>query len=209
MKTGQFSSPSPTIPSRKLRQSNYARDSRLMWYAMPIKHQMPDIKELGGRREKRMGHHRHSGVLAAVFMVYGTFKLVGFQFGVGASVGETQLNHLSPYLVTWYFFNMSKLYHDCIGIAQIVTGLLLLFSRTAPIGAFCFLVIILNIVLINFGYNIATDVKILSSILLALDCVLLWRYRRRYRLLLLPEQVVDTLTAQWEQPNLPQPAERR
>ena len=51
-----------------------------------------------------------------------------------------------------------------IGIAQIITGVLLIGPRTAAIGALCFFVIILNIVLINFGYDIATDVKVFSVI---------------------------------------------
>ena len=53
--------------------------------------------------------------------------------------------------------------------------------------------IIVNIVLINFGYNIATDVKIFSSVLLSLDCLLLWHYRRRYQFLVLPEASLDEL----------------
>jgi hypothetical protein len=68
---------------------------------------------------------------------------------------------------------------------------LLIVPRTAALGALCFLVIILNIVLINFGYDIALDVKILSCVLLALDGVLLVHYRQRYRLLLLSDAVLD------------------
>jgi hypothetical protein len=97
--------------------------------------------------------------------------------------------------VTWHFFSLSPLYHNAIGIAQIVTGILLVVPRTAPVGALCFFVIILNIVLINFGYDIATDVKIFGSVLLALDCLLIGRYWRRYRLLLLSEAALDELLA--------------
>jgi uncharacterized membrane protein YphA (DoxX/SURF4 family) len=132
-------------------------------------------------------------VLALVFVLYGVMKFVGLQFGVGQSVSELRLGEASPLLITWYFFNLSPLYHNAIGTAQIATGLLLAVPRTAPLGALCFLVIIVNIVLINFGYNIATDVKVLSSVLLALDCVLLYHYRRRYGLLLLSEPELDEL----------------
>lgn len=59
----------------------------------------------------------------------------------------------------------------------------------------CFFVIILNIVLINFGYDIATDVKIFGSVLLVLDCLLIARYWRRYRLLLISEESLDQLLA--------------
>src|SRR5580698_3663894 len=114
-------------------------------------------------------------ILAAVFILYGTMKLLGLQLSTG-DLSDTRFGDASPMLVTWHFFSLSPLYHHAIGVAQIMTGLLLIVPRTAPVGALCFFVIILNIVLINFGYNIATDVKILSSVLLALDCFLLWHY---------------------------------
>jgi len=123
-------------------------------------------------------------LLAVVFFVYGALKLTGNQFGLGEGLTHSRLSDTSPLIVTWYFFNLSPLYRDSIAFAQIGTGLLLLFRRTAPIGALCFLVIIVNIVLINFGYNIANDVKILSSVLLAIDCFLIVNYLPRYRMLL-------------------------
>jgi uncharacterized membrane protein YciS (DUF1049 family) len=61
------------------------------------------------------------------------------------------------------------------------------------VGALCFFVIIVNIVLINFGYDIATDVKILSCVLLALDALLIGRYWRRYRLLIVPEEMINEI----------------
>jgi uncharacterized membrane protein YphA (DoxX/SURF4 family) len=124
-------------------------------------------------------------LLAAVFILYGVLKLLGLQLSTG-DLSDVRFGDASPLIVTWHFFSLSPLYHNAIGIAQIITGLLLLGPRTAAIGALCFFVIILNIVLINFGYDIATDVKIMSVILLGLDGVLLWRYWDRYRLLLLP-----------------------
>jgi uncharacterized membrane protein YphA (DoxX/SURF4 family) len=131
-------------------------------------------------------------ILAAVFMLYGAMKLLGLQLSTG-DLSDTRFGDASPMIVTWHFFSLSPLYHHAIGVAQIITGLLLIVPRTAPVGALCFFVIILNIVLINFGYDIATDVKILSSVLLALDCFLLAHYWRRYRLLLLSESALDEI----------------
>jgi uncharacterized membrane protein YphA (DoxX/SURF4 family) len=132
--------------------------------------------------------------MAAVFILYGTLKLLGLQLSVTSdSVSEMRVGEVSPFLITWYFFSLSPLYHHSIAIAQIITGFLLIVGKTAPVGALCFFVIILNIVLINFGYNIATDVKILSLVLLALDCFLIKLYWRRYRLLLLPEAALEKL----------------
>jgi uncharacterized membrane protein YphA (DoxX/SURF4 family) len=131
-------------------------------------------------------------ILAAVFILYGVMKLLGLQLSTG-DLSDMRFREASPMLVTWHFFSLSPLYHHAIGVAQIITGLLLIVPRTAPVGALCFFVIILNIVLINFGYNIATDVKILSSVLLALDCFLLAYYWRRYRLLMLSESSLEEL----------------
>ena len=123
-------------------------------------------------------------LLAFVFIVYGAFKIAGKQFGLGESLTHTTLQNTSPLNLTWYFFDYSVLYRDSIGLAQIVTGILLMIRRTAPIGALCFFVIIINIVLINIGYHIGIDVMIFSSILLAIDCLLLLHYSKRYRALL-------------------------
>jgi uncharacterized membrane protein YphA (DoxX/SURF4 family) len=132
--------------------------------------------------------------LAFVFVLYGVLKLLRLQLSTG-DLSDMRFGEASPMLVTWHFFNLSPLYHNSIGIAQIITGILLVFPRTSPIGTLCFFVIILNIVLINFGYDIATDVKIFSCILLFLNCLLIGRYLRRYRLLLLPEASLDELLA--------------
>jgi uncharacterized membrane protein YphA (DoxX/SURF4 family) len=126
-------------------------------------------------------------ILAGVFILYGVLKLLGLQLATG-DLSDVRFGDASPLIVTWHFFALSPLYHHAIGIAQIITGLLLLGPRTAAIGALCFFVIILNIVLINFGYDIATDVKVFSVILCVLDCVLMRRYWDRYRLLLIPAE---------------------
>lgn len=130
--------------------------------------------------------------LAAVFILYGVLKLLRLQLATG-DLSDMRFGEASPMLVTWHFFNMSPLYHNAIGVAQIVTGVLLVVPRTVAVGALCFFVIILNIVLINFGYDIATDVKVFSVILLLLDCSLLARYWDRYRLLTMPEESLAEL----------------
>src|SRR3954447_23475674 len=132
-----------------------------------------------GRRRAALGIRI---ILAAFFVLYGAMKLLGVQLSTG-DLSDVRFGDASPMIVTWHFFSLSRLYHDAIGVAQIVTGLLLIVPRTAPVGALCFFVIVLNIVLINFGYDIATDVKVLSCVLLALDCALLAHYWRRYRVL--------------------------
>ena len=131
--------------------------------------------------------------LGLVFILYGMFKLFHLQLVTG-DFSDTRFGQVRPQILTWIFFNHSPMYRYAIGIAQIITGILLIVPRTAPVGAFCFFVIIVNIVLINFGYDIATDVKILSSVLLLLDCLLLIRYWPTYRLLLLPEAEIRELS---------------
>src|SRR3954466_9161697 len=83
--------------------------------------------------------------LAAVFILYGVLKLLRLQLATG-DLSDVRFGEASPMLVTGHFFSLSPLYHNAIGVAQISTGLLLLHPRTAPVGALCFFVIILNIV---------------------------------------------------------------
>jgi len=138
--------------------------------------------------KKRWGVVIARVLLALVFFFYGAMKLTGNQFGLGEGLTHSRLSDTSPLVITWYFFNLSPLYRDSIAFAQIGTGLLLLFRRTAPIGALSFFVIITNIVLINFGYNIANDTKVISLVLLALDGFVLLSYLDRYRMLLDTEE---------------------
>ena len=93
------------------------------------------LSKMTKRSGKRWAGVANRMLLATVFILYGTFKLVGFQFGLGESISGLRLGEATPQILTWYFFNSSPLYHDAIGIAQIVTGLLLVFSRTAALGA--------------------------------------------------------------------------
>ena len=75
--------------------------------------------------------------LAAVFIFYGVLKLLWLQLSTG-DLSDKRFGDVSPVLVAWHFFSLSPLYHHSIAIAQIGTGLLLLFPRTAPVALYAF-----------------------------------------------------------------------
>jgi hypothetical protein len=63
-------------------------------------------------------------LLASVFVLYGVLKLLDLQLSTG-DLSDMRFGQASPMLVTWHFFSLSPLYHHSIGIAQVITGILL------------------------------------------------------------------------------------
>ena len=70
-------------------------------------------------------------LLALVFVLYGVLKLLRLQLATG-DLSDVRFGDASPLIVTWHFFSLSPLYHDSIGVAQIVTGILLIDSTDGP-----------------------------------------------------------------------------
>ncbi|MDO3659932.1 hypothetical protein [Bacillus sp. C28GYM-DRY-1] len=110
--------------------------------------------------------------LAFNFFVYG----LASQFGevtpeIEASVGK-------GFTIAWTFFGYSHVYELFIGFGEIVAAVLLLIPRTSALGAVVFMPIIVNIVLINYCFDIG--VQDLSTILMVMCLILLWVDRRKF-----------------------------
>jgi len=109
--------------------------------------------------------------VAFMLIHYGLIKVVKLQF---ASPGQTRLNEAygdsSPMGLAWTFLGYSKGYNIFMGIAEI-SAAFLLFRKTAVIGAILALMVSLNIMAINFFYDV--PVKIVSTALVALSIFLL------------------------------------
>ena len=89
--------------------------------------------------------------LAFIFLGYGVAKLAGYQFGVTPEVlaqplGQVSLDHLA-----WYCFAHEP-FSAFVGISQIVASLLLLWNRTALLGALLLLPIALTIFIIDITF---------------------------------------------------------
>lgn len=110
--------------------------------------------------------------LGIVLLSYGFVKVIQTQFPAPSL--ETLLQ---PYgestsmKLMWTFIGYSKAYNMFIGLAEVGAGLLLLFKRTRLIGALVSIVVMSNVVVLNFCYNI--PVKLLSTHLLVIAIILI------------------------------------
>ncbi|MBN3582446.1 hypothetical protein JYB64_08600 [Algoriphagus aestuarii] len=111
----------------------------------------------------------HVGI---TLITYGVAKFLEGQFpGPSFSTMETIIGNISPMGLAWRFFGYSDTYKIFMGLAEVTAGFLLLFSRTAILGAFISISVCLNIVLVNFSFDV--PVKLFSSHLLLFSILVL------------------------------------
>jgi uncharacterized membrane protein YphA (DoxX/SURF4 family) len=111
--------------------------------------------------------------LAAGFLPAGFVKIVGDRF--------TSLNTYHPMGHFLYAFYRTGYYYTFVGVMQVIAAILLLIPRTATLGAFIYLPIILNICILS--YSVRFEGSILTSPLMVLANVYLlcwdfhkWKY---------------------------------
>ncbi|MVZ65531.1 hypothetical protein GQF61_06655 [Sphingobacterium sp. DK4209] len=102
---------------------------------------------------------------------YGIIKLFHGQFPFPSLYKLTEPLYLfSPMGLAWTFYGASPAYNIAIGIAEIL-GALLLFRKTATIGAMISLIVCINVMATNYFYDV--PVKMLSTALVILCIYLL------------------------------------
>ncbi len=87
---------------------------------------------------------------------YGFAKILGTQFQTAHYQQDTLLGNASGFTLTWYYFGYSYINACIIAAAQIGGAVLLLFRRTILLGSIMLLPVMVNIMLINIFYDIAT-----------------------------------------------------
>lgn len=80
----------------------------------------------------------------------------------------------SPMGLLWTFMGYSKAYCVFAGIGEILGGVLLLFRKTIVAGCLLSIVVLMNVVMMNFCYDV--PVKIFSSHLLIITIIILLPY---------------------------------
>lgn len=135
---------------------------------------------------KARNYDRFSYWMAVYVRYYLAFNMLGYGF---AKVIKTQfplpgitrlaepLGNFSPMGLAWTFMGYSKAYNMFTGLGEVIGGLLILFRRTVLAGALLLVVVMGNIVALNFCYDI--PVKIFSSLLLLMCLWVAWPYRTR------------------------------
>jgi hypothetical protein len=114
-------------------------------------------------------------ILVVTFSAYSAAKFAGAQFVTSGGMLDKPVADLSGIELTWVYFGHSPLYANFVALGQLAAAALLVFNRTARLGAAVLLPITANIVAVNFGFRVGVDTEIASSILLALNLyVLAW-----------------------------------
>jgi hypothetical protein len=116
--------------------------------------------------------------LAFTMFGYGFAKVIPLQFGPpGFSRLIEPLSSFSPMGLLWTFVGFSKAYTIFSGAAEVLGGALLLYRRTATLGAMVSAAVLANVVALNFCYDV--PVKLYSTNLLLMAVFLMASDLRR------------------------------
>ena len=111
-------------------------------------------------------------VLAFTLLNYGMFKVIKTQFPFpGFSQLLTTYGDSSPFDLLWNFMGYSTSYTFFAGAVEVLGAALLFFRRTVTLGALVAFASMLNVVMLNYSYDVT--VKITSTHLLLLTLFLL------------------------------------
>jgi hypothetical protein len=113
---------------------------------------------------------------AWMLLSYGLLKLAGLQFHASDMV-QRPVGSLSGYQLTWYYYSYSHAYGTILGLVQLTGGTLLLFRKTATLGAAMVLPVMVNILMINLFFFIGWGAQGISVFILVSIVALLWRDR--------------------------------
>ena len=101
----------------------------------------------------------------------------------------------SPMGILWAFMGASGPYTIFGGLAELIPGVLLFFRRTTTLGALALVVVLSNIVLINFSYDV--PVKLYSANLLLMAAFLLIPDARRLSNVLVFNRPAERMNISW------------
>jgi len=82
---------------------------------------------------------------AYLLFTYGVSKLAGWQFRLAPEITSKPVGSLSGFQLTWYFYSYSYVYARILGLTQLAGGAMLLFRKTALLGAAAMIPVIANI----------------------------------------------------------------
>lgn len=92
--------------------------------------------------------------LATMILSYAFAKILGTQFTTQPSIDDQPIGSLSGFNLTWYYYGYSFWYGIFIAVSQIASSLLLFFRKTTRIGVILFLSFMVNILLVDYAYDI-------------------------------------------------------
>jgi hypothetical protein len=112
---------------------------------------------------------------AYLLFTYGVSKLAGWQFRLAPEITSKPLGSLSGFQLTWYYYSYSYVYARILGLTQLAGGAMLLFRKTALLGAAAMIPVIANILMINLFFHIAVGAEIAAGFIFISMLALSWR----------------------------------
>ncbi|MFC6101274.1 hypothetical protein [Olivibacter domesticus] len=117
--------------------------------------------------------------LAFNLLKYGWSKLTNGQFGVTEATMNQPLKEIDLMRVSWYLAAHEP-FKSFIGVSQILTAGLLIYNRTAIIGAFVSIPIWLNILMWDMTFmGLYTSFTIRIPFYLLLTLLIIWHYKNK------------------------------
>ena len=133
---------------------------------------------------------------ALLLYFYGVSKLTGHQLVVPSWVAQKPIGSLDGYTLTWYYFGYSHTYKYILGLIQVTCASLLLFRKSALLGAAMIVPMMVNILFVNIFYSITAGAERTAAFILGCMLLLLWHQRQALFALLWTGQSTESRSAQ-------------
>lgn len=114
---------------------------------------------------------------ALLLFEYGSIKLVGTQFHLPPGTALRPVGSLSGYQLAWFYYGYSHTYEVIVGLTEMTGATLLLFRKSALIGAALILPVMTNILMINIFFVIGLGALCISSFIFSSMLAVLWHHR--------------------------------
>jgi uncharacterized membrane protein YphA (DoxX/SURF4 family) len=108
--------------------------------------------------------------LAVAFLVTGFVKIMGERFAAGLPSNNPLGHYFDALYITGYYYTF-------IGIAQVITAILILIPRTSLLGALLYFPIVINICVLTYATRF-DGTRAVTMLLLANLFLLIWDYDR-------------------------------
>ena len=131
--------------------------------------------------------------LAFTLLSYGMNKVFPLQGGfITASVLEKPLGMMDPGELQWKFLAYSNVYKIFTGLGEVIGALLILWRRTATLGAMLLVAVLSVVVMLNFCFHIGVKISSLHYLFIAF--LIIWNDRTRLLNLFLLNRSVSPIS---------------
>jgi hypothetical protein len=136
------------------------------------------VSRSGSAGEREARARRAAWIVVRLFLAfemvrYGMPKVVGMQFYPQYWKLDMRPIDMQPKWLAWTFFGRTYGYQAIGGVIEVASGALLCFRRTTLLGACLLATVLVDVVLVNFFYDV--PVKLFSSVYLTMTLCLIAR----------------------------------